>query len=162
MNLRDATPKDARAIATIWNPYIRDTATTFTTCEKTPEGIAADIAARHGEGHAFVVVERGGAIVGFATYAQFRGGPGYAHSMEHSVIVAPGAQGQGVGQTLMAALVHRARAAGVHVLVAGVSHENPSAIAFHEALGFRRVGEMPEAGRKFGRWMDLILLQKVL
>lgn len=162
MIIRDATVGDAGAIAAIWNPYIREMATTFTTTEKTSYGLAADIAARQDGGTAFLVAEDDGQITGFATCFPFRAGPGYARTMEHSVILGPGAQGRGAGRALMQALEARARDAGVHVLVAGVSGENAQAVAFHEALGYVRVGHMPEVGRKFGRWMDLILLQKTL
>lgn len=160
--IREARPADAAAVAAIWNPLIRDTAVTFTTVEKTPEALADAIARSAAEGRAFLVTEEGGEMLGFATYFRFRDGPGYARTMEHSVILAPGARGRGLGRVLMAALEDRARAAGVHALVAAVSGENPAAVAFHEALGYRRVAHLPEAGRKFGRRMDLILLQKLL
>ncbi len=162
MRVRAATAADAAAIAAIWNGYIRDTAATFTSAEKTAGGLAGDIAARAAEGKAFLVAEDGGGVRGFATYFQFRGGPGYAHTMEHSVILSSEATGRGVGRALMRALEDHARGAGVHSLIAGVSGENPGAVAFHEALGYARVGTVPEAGFKFGRWMDLILLQKRL
>lgn len=162
MIIRLARCEDAEAIAAIWNPYIRDTATTFTTTEKAPAGIAGDIQLRLSEGKAFLVAESEAKVLGFATYFQFRSGPGYAHTMEHTVILSPEARGKGVGRALMKALEDHARKARVHSLVAGVSGENPNAIAFHERLGYERVALMPEAGRKFGRWMDLILLQKLL
>lgn len=92
--VRQARAADAAAIAELWNGFIRDTAVTFTTLEKTEEGIAADIAAR---GFCFVVAEADGALLGFATCFAFRGGPGYAHTKEHSVMLAEVARGQGVG-----------------------------------------------------------------
>ena len=98
MTIRPARAADAQAIAAIWNPMIRDTAITFTTAEKTEAGLQADIAARDG---AFWVAGEGGHVLGFATYAQFRGGPGYARTMEHTVILSPLAHGRGIGRALM-------------------------------------------------------------
>ena len=161
MITRVARPEDAAGIAEIWNRYIRDTAVTFTTVEKTQAGLAADIAARQAQG-LFWVAEAADGMLGFATAFAFRGGPGYAHTLEHTVQIASAARGRGVGRVLMARLEASARAAGAHVLVAAVSGENAQGRAFHAAIGFEEVGRMPEVGRKFGRWMDLVLLQKTL
>ncbi|MBE0453499.1 MAG: N-acetyltransferase family protein [Roseovarius sp.] len=157
MILRPATPADIPAILAIWNPLIRDTSITFTTIEKTPETLAADIAAR---GPAFLVAESIGTLLGFASYGPFRGGPGYAHTAEHTVILSGPARGQGIGSALMTRLEEAARGQGIHALVGAVSGANPGAIAFHRAIGFDRVGHLPQVGRKFGQWLDLVLLQK--
>ncbi|MEQ9260397.1 MAG: N-acetyltransferase family protein [Roseovarius sp.] len=162
MRVRPARAEDAARIVEIWNHYVRETAATFTTAEKTEAGIAADIAARVGGGAAFLVAEEAGGVIGFATSFQFRGGPGYRHTMEHSVLLDPRARSRGAGRALMTELARVAREGGAHVLVAGVSGENPAGVAFHEAIGFARVGEMPEVGFKFGRWMSLVLMQKIL
>ncbi|CUH64072.1 N-acyltransferase YncA [Thalassovita gelatinovora] len=162
MTIRDARPKDADAVADIWNHIIRDTAATFTTLEKTPQDLIADIAAKQAEGKAFLVVEQAGQVAGFATYFQFRGGPGYRHTMEHTIHIAPQAQGQGLGRDLMIALEDHARATGVHSLFAGVSGDNPGGVGFHAALGYREIARLPQVGRKFERWMDLVLMQKIL
>lgn len=159
MILRPATVGDAPAICAISNAVIRDTLITFTTDEKTNAAIKADIMAR---APAFIVAELAGAVAGFATYAPFRGGPGYAHTQEHTIHLAPAARGQGAGRALMAQLERVATDAGVHVLVAGISSANPGGIAFHQALDFAEVGRMPQVGRKAGRWLDLVLMQKIL
>ncbi|MEB8385902.1 GNAT family N-acetyltransferase [Rhodobacteraceae bacterium KMM 6894] len=160
--LRDATPDDVAQILAFWNPQIRDTAITFTTEQKTDAGLRADITTCAAEGRAFLVAERAGRVVGLATWSAFRKGPGYAHTGEHSVVLTAEERGQGTGRALMIALEGRARAAGLHVLIAAVSAENPGAVAFHQALGFVRVGHLPQVGQKFGRWMDLILMHKTL
>ncbi|MEI4231985.1 GNAT family N-acetyltransferase [Roseovarius sp. D22-M7] len=159
MRIRPGCAADVPAILEIWNPLIRDTGATFTSVEKTADGLAAVIAER---GDAFLVAEDAGAVLGFASYGSFRDGPGYLHTAEHSVILSPGAQGRGVGRALMRRLEDEARARGVHLLVAAVSGENASALAFHRAIGFEEGGRLPEAGRKFGRWMDLVLMHKRL
>lgn len=157
MIVRPARAEDAGPLVALWNPWIRDTAITFTTDEKTEAGLASDIAAR---GPAFVVAEDGGTLLGFATFFPFRAGPGYAWTKEHTVILAPEARGRGAGRALMAALEDEARRQGVHALMAGISAENPAGVAFHAAIGFHEVARLPQVGRKFGRWMDLVLMQK--
>jgi len=157
--VRPATAADAGAIAAIWNPVIRDTAVTFTTAEKTEAGLATDIAAR---GPLFQVAEADGRVTGFATAFQFRGGPGYAHTYEHSIMLDPAAQGQGAGRALMAALEDALRGQGVHSLWAGISAENPDGVAFHARIGFAHIARLPEVGLKFDRWIDLVLMQKFL
>ena len=159
MIIRPAKASDAAPIAGFWNPMIRNTSVTFNTLEKSPEAIAADIKAR---GPAFQVAEAAGQPIGFATYFPFRAGPGYAFTREHTIILAPEAQGKGTGRALIESLVSAARAEAIHALIAGVSAENPAGIAFHEATGFTRIATLPQVGRKFDRWMDLVLLQRLL
>lgn len=161
MLIRRATGEDAGKIAEIWNPYIRDTAVTFNPVEKSVADVAAMIADRDDLGHAtFVAVTAG--VIGFASYAQFRGGAGYATCMEHSILLAPAARGLGAGRGLMTALCAHARAAGAHQMIAGVSAENPDGVAFHAAIGFAEIARVREAGSKFGRFIDLVLMQKFL
>jgi phosphinothricin acetyltransferase len=160
--IRPATADDHAAILAIWNPVIRATTIIFGTEERTPAGLAALIAERRAAGREFFVAEHDRRICGFATYAQFRSGDGFAHAMEHTVMLAPDARGRGIGRALMARIEAHARAAGGHTLFAAVSGENDRGIAFHERLGFRTVALIPEAGRKFGRWLDLVLMMKFL
>lgn len=155
--IRPATAADAPGIAGIWNAVIRDTVATFTTAPKDPVELA-----RLMETQAFFVAETGEAIAGFATCFQFRGGPGYAHTLEHSVHIDPAHRGRGHGRALLAAIEDHARAAGAHSILAGISGENADGIAFHARLGYAHVARLPEVGRKFGRWHDLVLMQKFL
>ncbi|MHA7887016.1 GNAT family N-acetyltransferase [Roseicyclus sp.] len=154
--IRPARPEDAGAICTIWNRVIRETTQTFTTAEKMPEVLATQM-----EGQPFLVAEDGG-VQGFVTYVQFRGGPGYAFTVEHSVHVAEAARARGIGRALMAAAEGHARAARMHSIIAGVAGENAGGAAFHAALGYRQIARLPEVGWKFGRWHDLVLMQKML
>lgn len=159
MRLRRARPEDAAGICAIANPIIRDTLVTFTTVLRRPEEVAAQIVER---GSGFLVAEAGTRIVGFASYGRFRAGPGYRHSAEHSINLDPAARGQGLGRRLMSRLEAEAAAAGIHVLVAGISGANPGAIGFHQRLGYAEVGRLPEVGFKAGQWLDLVLMQKIL
>lgn len=159
MIVRPATTEDADVIAAIWNHEIRDGVSTFNSHEKSIQEVAALIGARIG---AFLVGEINGLVVGFATFSEFRGGVGYAQSGEHTIYLKTVARGQGAGRKLLSALEQSAREAGLHVLVAGIGGENLAGIAFHKAMGFVETGRMPETGRKFGRWMDLVLMQKIL
>ncbi len=162
MIIRPAETRDIPAILDFWNPIIRETTTIFSSEERTVESLGAMIAARRAAGREMLVAEAAGAVLGIATYDQFRGGLGYVHAMEHTVLLAPGARGRGVGRALMAAIEDHARARGAHTMVAAVDAANAGGIGFHEAIGFQRVGYLPESGRKFGRWLDLVLLQKIL
>ena len=155
--IRAARAEDAAILAAIWNPWIRETAVTFNAIEKTEADMQAMIAERD----CFLVYINNG-LQGFATYSQFRGGIGYATCMEHTVILSPEARGRGVGRALLAAVEAHARAAGAHQMIAGVSGENPQGRAFHAAMGYHEVALIREAGFKFGRFMDLVLMQKFL
>ena len=162
ITIRSVIPEDAKAIAALWNPMIRDSAVTFTSRQKTISGLAQQIKDCNREGKGFFLAEDIQGVMGFCTYFQFRGGPGYSRTMEHSIILGERARGRGLGRQLMQTLMSHARAAGVHTLWAGVSGENPSGIAFHKSLGFSQVALLPQVGYKFDRWMDLVLLQKFL
>jgi len=168
--IRDALVEDADAIVRFWNPMIRDTAVTFASEPKTGGGVAAMIAACGETGRCFLVAEMDGEVVGFATYSQFRRDDGYAHTMESTIILAPAARGRGTARALMQRLEDHARRAGedharragVHSIIAAISGDNAQAIGFHTAIGYREAGKLSAVGHKFGRRMDLHLLQKRL
>lgn len=160
--IRPARTEDAGPLAALLNHWIEKTAITFNPVPKTEADIRAMILAKAEAGHAFLVAEDAGAIVGQASYGQFRGGQGYRTCMEHSISLLPGAGGNGLGRALLAAVEDHARLAGAHQMIAGVSGENPEGRAFHERMGYRVLAIVPEAGFKFGRFMDLVLMQKFL
>ena len=160
--IRAASAQDAQAIAQIWNPVIRDTLITFTSAQKTHAEVAALMSDRQAAGHGFFVAVDAGKITGFATYAQFRAGIGYAHTMEHTVVLAPDARAQGTGRALMQVLEDHARAGGAQSIFAGVSAANPGGRAFHARIGYAEVAVLARVGHKFWQWLDLILMQKIL
>ena len=149
-----ARAADAPWIAAIWNQIIADTLVTFTTTPKAEDDIGRMI----DSAPVFVLPDR----AGFATYGPFRGGPGYAATAEHTIYLARGAQGQGMGAALMTRLMDHARQSGIRAMVAGISGANAGAVRFHARLGFGTVGTMPGVGYKHGQWLDLILMQKML
>ncbi len=160
--IRPATAADAATVHAIWTPVIRDTTVTFSTLERSAGDIADWIADRQARGCEVFVAEAEGTVAGFASYDQFRAGNGYAQAMEHSIVLGPQARGRGMGRALMQAVEDHARAAGAHTMVAGISGENAAGIAFHAAIGYDHCGRLPQSGRKFGRWLDLVLMQKIL
>ncbi len=126
----------------------------------------ADLASRQAwfagmttKGDPVLVARRDGEVVGYAYWGPFRPSDGYLHTAENSVYVRKDCQGQGVGRLLMLELIKRARAHGLHAIVAGIGAENTGSIALHARLGFVEYGRMPQVGAKFGRWLDLVLMQ---
>ncbi|MEM6897013.1 MAG: N-acetyltransferase family protein [Pseudomonadota bacterium] len=162
MSIRAARREDLAAIGDIWNAAIRDTAQTFNSVEKSLADLADTFAARQADGHALLVVEDAGRVRGFGTYVQFRGGVGYARTMEHTLYLAADARGRGMGDALLRALEEHARARGMKSLIGGIAGENTGSIRFHERLGYARIATLPQVGYKFGRYMDLVLMQKML
>lgn len=161
MILRPAGDGDIPGLVALWNGFIRDTTVTFTSEPQTAAGLAAMIAGRRARGREVFVAEEDGRL-GLAAYDQFRDGPGYAHAMEHTILLPPALCGRGAGRALMARLEAHARDGGAHTLFAAISGENEAAIAFHGRLGFDISARYPETGRKFGRWLDLVLMMKRL
>lgn len=160
--IRPARPADAPALAALLNHWIEHTAVTFNPVPKTEEDILLMLAAKSAAGHAFLVADEAGQVVGQASYGQFRAGEGYRTCMEHSISLLPGTPRKGLGRALLTAIEDHARAGGAHQMIAGVSGENPDGQAFHARLGYRHLATIPEAGFKFGRYMDLVLMQKFL
>ncbi len=111
-------------------------------------------------GFPVLVAEDGeaGGVLGYASYGKFRDKAAYAHTVEHSVYVARDARAVGLGRMLMTALIDRARAEGVHVMVGVLDAENAQSLRFHQRLGFVECGRLPEVGRKFDRWLDVVFV----
>jgi L-amino acid N-acyltransferase len=101
-------------------------------------------------------------LMGFASYGAFRAFPAYKYTVEHSVYVHNAHRGLGLGKLLMSAVIDAAQQQGKHVMVGAIDAANEVSLKLHTELGFERVGTMPEVGFKFGRWLDLALVQRVL
>jgi L-amino acid N-acyltransferase YncA len=156
--IRPARPSDAPDLHAIWTPVIRETTAIFHTTERTPEEIAALT-----EGaDPFLVWDDGGRTLGFARCFPFRAGNGYTRTVEHTILLAPEAQGRGIGRALIDALAGVAGAQGKHTMIGAISAENAGGLAFHAACGFAEHGRLPEVGYKFGRWLDLVLMGRRL
>jgi phosphinothricin acetyltransferase len=164
VEIRDATDDDLPAITDLYNALIATTTVAWREEPSTFEEQSQALAARRAAGYPTLVAEDGGEVLGYTCLTTFRGKgfTGYGHTAELSVHVRGDRHGRRIGSTLIEALVDRARADGLHVLVAAVDADNDASIRFHEALGFETVARMPEVGRKFDRWLTLVLLQKVL
>lgn len=160
--IRPAKAADAPALAALLNHWILHSAVTFNPVPKSEADILAMIAAKATAGHAFLVAEDNGRIIGQASYGQFRGGQGYRTCMEHSISLLPGSPRKGLGRALLTAIEDHARCAAAHQMIAGVSGENPDGQAFHTRMGYRHLATVPQAGFKFGRYIDLVLMQKFL
>lgn len=165
MKIEDATEADANAIAAIYNQVIATSTAVFSDDPVTADDRREWLRVRQRQGFPVIVArddEAGGAVVAFAAYADFRPWPGYRLTVEHSVHVAEAHRRQGLGRRLVQELVTRARAAGKHVIVAGLDADNRASRRLHEQLGFREVARMPQVARKFDAWIDLVLLELIL
>jgi len=156
--VRLATVGDAAQVAALWNGMIMHSLATFTTQPKSDEELRQLIKAR---ADAFWVLADQ-TVHGFVTFGAFRSGPGYAATVEHTVMLADDQRRKGGGRRLMQAAETAAVSRGVHVMVAGISSANPDAMSFHARLGFVETARMPQVGRKAGQWLDLILMQKTI
>lgn len=163
MLIRLATLDDARALTDIYNPQVLESTRTLDLVARTVDQQRDWIEARSG-GLAVLVAEDpdGGDVIGFGSLSFYRDRPGYRTSVEDSVYVAPGHQGKGVGGALLAALVDAAQARGFHAVFARIVGPQEASVALHERHGFELVGIEREVARKFGRWHDVALMQRLL
>lgn len=165
VTVRDATVHDLPAITDIYNALIDTTTHEWTEVRHTVTERAEWLAHQSATGRPALVAVDADEVVGWATYGDFRDSvrwPGYGNTVEHSIHVREDRWGYGIGRALMRGLVERARADGKHVMVAGIDAANTRSIRFHEQIGFFEVARMPEIGEKFGRRLDLVLMQMML
>lgn len=160
--IREATPADLEPVRAIYNRAVLETTSTWDHQIRSVAGQDAWYAAKQEAGCPLLVAEADGEVIGYASYGPFRPHAGYAHTMEHSVYVDPAHHRQGVGRALLEQLIAVARQRGVHALVGGLSADNEASLGLHTALGFAEVARMPEVGRKFDRWLDLVLVELIL
>jgi L-amino acid N-acyltransferase YncA len=163
--IRDARSPDLPEITEIYNALLETTTHEWTEQLHTVEERSQWLAAKEASGHPALVAVDGGEVIAWATYGDFRDSqrwPGYRFTVEHSIHVREDHWGHGVGRMLIDALIERAVRDGKHVMVAGIDASNTGSIIFHERLGFVEVARMPEIGEKFGRRLDLVLMQRIL
>ena len=161
MLIRDAIAADLPAITAIYAHHVLHGTGTFEEVPPTEQEMAARLAKVQGAGWAWLVGEEAGEVLGYAYYAQLRDRSAYRFSAENSIYVRNDVRGQGLGKALVAALLPRAEANGFRQMFAVIGDsENTGSIGLHISLGFRQAGVLRAAGLKFGRWLDVVQMQK--
>jgi len=159
-HVRGATAADSDRIAEIYNQGIEDRLATLETELRTAEERTEWLAAR-GPRHPVLVAERDGLVVAWASLNRFNPRPAYDHVADLSIYVERAFRGRGAGRQLLAALVERARALGYHKMVLAAFPFNPAGVSLYERLGFTTVGVYREQGRLDGKWVDVLLMERV-
>ena len=160
--LSDATEADLPGILAIFNDVIATTTAVYREQPVTLEERKSWMESRVSQGYPVLVARDGKHVVGFASFGEFRAWPCYSNTVEHSVHVRSDVRGQGIGRSLLEALLLRAQRLGKHVIVAGIDADNAVSRRLHARLGFEEVGRFREVGRKFDRWLDLVFMQRLL
>ena len=160
--IRDVEDGDAVAITEIYAHHVLHGTASY---EVDPPAVAdtlAKIRRVTGPGWPFLVAEEGGIVSGYAYVTQFRDRAAYRFTAEDSIYVRPDRMGRGIGTALLKALIESSAAYGFRTIVAVIGGAEPASIALHRKSGFREVGRLEKVGFKFGRWLDLVLMQKLL
>ena len=160
--VRPAEPADASGVARIYAHHVAHGTASFDTTPRTEAETEARIVECQKNGWPFLVAEVAGEVVGYAYAMQFRDRPAYKSTCENSVYVAPSHIGKGVGRALLGALLEAAERSGFRQMIAVVGGAEPASIALHLKAGFVEAGRMHSVGRKFGRWLDTVYLQRSL
>jgi len=162
ITIRLAAAGDLGVINDIYNHYVLCSTCTYQTEPETMEGRRAWFE-HHVEQHPVTVaVDAAGRLVGWGSLSAFHKRAAYSRTVENSVYVHPEAQRRGIGRALLADLIERARAAGHHTIIAGIDAEQAASVGLHEAMGFERVALLREVGFKFGRWLHVIYMQRMV
>ncbi len=161
--IRSASPADLPAIAAIYDEAVRTGTASF---ELVPPGLdemTRRFEALTRENFPYLVADAGGTVAGYAYAGPYRPRPAYRYTVENSVYVAPGWQGKGVGRALLNALVAQCEERGFRQMIAVIGDsENAASVALHRTAGFDMIGTHPSVGRKHGRWLDTVMMQKAL
>ena len=163
IRVRAASADNVPAMMAIYNEIVAHSTAIYSFKPATLDERREWFRARTGGGWPVLAAVRGDELVGYASFAEFRGAwPGYLHSVEHSVYVRADCRHQGVGRALLSALLPIAAAMDKHVMIGGIDAANEGSLRLHEQLGFERVAHFREVGRKFGRWLDLVFVQRFI
>lgn len=161
METRLATLGDAEAIRAIYNLEVLTSTVTFDLVPRSETDQVDWMQARSGA-HTVIVAVDADEVVGFGSLSPYRPRPAYATSVEDSVYVHREHQGSGVGSLLLGGLVERAQQHGFHTVIARIVGGHDASIGLHRSLGFEQVGLERQIGRKFGRWLDVVTMQRML
>ena len=159
--VRAAGGGDLPAIADIYNDAVLNSTATFDTEPATPAESEQWLRDRS-HPYAVLVAEGGGEVVGWAALKPFASKPAYRFTAENTVYVRADMRGKGVGKALLGRLLEVAAENGFRTVIARIAAPNPASVRLHRHFGFRRVGVEREVGRKFGRWLDVVVMQKAL
>jgi L-amino acid N-acyltransferase YncA len=161
--IRPSRDQDIPAITAIYAHHVLNGTGTFETAPPSAEDMAARRADVLGKELPYLVAEEDGRILGFAYCNWFKPRPAYRYSAEDSIYMADGERGRGAGKQLLTALAQQAEAAGVRKLIAVIGDSaNLGSVRVHEAVGFTPVGVLKSCGWKFGKWLDVVLMEKPL
>jgi L-amino acid N-acyltransferase len=163
MLIRDSRKDDLPEILAIYNEVIATSTAVYATHPAMLAERTQWFEDRRNRGFPVLVAVENEQVLGFSSFAEFRGAwNGYRYSVEHSVHVRADARGKRIGAALVEALFPLAAALDKHVMIGAVDAANEGSIRFHERLGFERVARFKEVGHKFGRWLDLVFVQRLL
>lgn len=163
MRIRIAEIGDAESIAAIYNVEVVESTATF---DLEPRSVAKqrEWLLRRSGAHVVLVAEDrvGDGVIGFASLSPYKDRPAYSTTVESSVYVHRDARGRGVAKALMTELLETARTHGFHAVIARIADSQSASLTLHEKVGFTQVGVEREVGRKFGRWLDVAIMQVML
>lgn len=162
MTIRDVQEADLPAILAIHNDAVTGTTAIWDETAVDLGNRQAWLAARRAAGYPILACEVAGTLAGYASFGDFRPWSGYRHTIEHSVYVATGYRRRGAAVLLLEALIDRAASLGKHAMIGGIEAGNEASIALHMRLGFKVVGHLPQVGAKFGQWLDLVFVERLL
>jgi len=163
MPIRDAVAADLPAIHAIYAHHVLHGTGSFEEVPPSPAEMAARFATARERGFPYLVEDADGVIRGFAYLTQYRERSAYRCAAEDSVYVRDDIRGQGVGKALVQALIDRAEPCGFRQMIAVIGDsENVGSVGLHASLGFRQVGLLKSVGIKFGRWLDIVLMQRTI
>jgi len=161
--IRPSRESDVPEIAAIYAHHVLSGTGTFETTPPTLDEMVARRADVLSKGFPYIVMESEGRVVGYAYCQWFKPRPAYRFAAEDSIYMHPDAAGKGLGKVLLAELVRQAEAAGLRKLIAVIGDSaNAGSIGVHSALGFTPVGKIQSCGWKFGRWLDIVMMEKAI